>query len=581
VNGIKKHLKKLNYSNNLLKYEPFANLKNLREEMLYVIRKNYISNEEIVNIAFKQYKYWSNLRDEGIENIIKINTPKYPGIKFVENAICIQEIYEKYFPFYDAGNYDEYEQRVGYIHLEIDSKGGFKSEEERTNTHMFRSWIEIMPNLLNVELKDKFWITRMKYFHKHRRPTKRRIYDVEIYLREINQIDEHEDIEIIKIMKEWNTMRCINVLRVVNANITNITLFEAYIKNPNLLEYHEQILKFLEPIEVDDFPCKPSPPENPKERRLRLPKVHQIDEECIWTKDTNRILTKEALQIFFNIFNTYKLINETYNKDWEFDNLLGETKEQIWKIRETIMMINFKKKNAIGITEDNDLEIGNVYGIDDELNLESVITTLQYLKDRYYKNGNPRISVNRCLKGPVFSWIDYQRNHVKKVKRLEPNIIELDEENQYWEKRPSVGYIFKETWEEIKKKAWIRIKLNYIAEHPHLLPKFLPLIETISPQIISLVYSKATNNVRTKWKAKEQRTPNFRLRWKREVIYYNEKDHDVTKRTFLQFTYNSCYHKFSGSKPNLPVIKGYILNPKPVDRIAESKKLSSFLFQNC
>jgi hypothetical protein len=235
-------------------------------------------------------------------------------------------------------------------------------------------------------------------------------------------------------MKEWNTTNCINILRILNTNITNITLLEAYIKNPNLLEYHEQITKFLEPIEVDDLPCKPSPPENPKERRLRLPKVHQIDVDCKWTIDPNRILTKEALQIFFNIFNTYKLINETYNKDWEFDNLFSKTKEQIWKIRETIMIVNFKKRNVIQITEDNVLEIGNVNNIDDEINLESTITTLQYLKDRYYKNGNPYISINRCLKGPVFSWIDYQRNHVKKLKRLEPGIIEPDEENLNWKK---------------------------------------------------------------------------------------------------------------------------------------------------
>jgi hypothetical protein len=40
VNNIKKHLKKFSHPNNVLKYEPFANLKNLREDMLGVIRKN-------------------------------------------------------------------------------------------------------------------------------------------------------------------------------------------------------------------------------------------------------------------------------------------------------------------------------------------------------------------------------------------------------------------------------------------------------------------------------------------------------------------------------------------------------------
>jgi hypothetical protein len=362
--------------------------------------------------------------------MIKINTPKQLGIKLAKKAFCIYKSYEKYFPLYDAGNYFEYGQKVGYMHLEIESRGGFVNKEEEEIVQRWTSCTEVMPKILEQELiASKFWVTRMKYFHKHRRPTRRIWYGAEEDLREINQIGEHEDIEIIKLTKEWNTMRCINVLRVLNANITNNTLFEAYIKNPNLLEHHEQIMKFLEPIEVDDLPCKPSPNENPKERRLRLPRVHQIDEDCTWTKDPNRILTKVALQMFFNIFNTYKLVNETYNKDWEFDNLFGKTKEQIWKIRETIMIINFKRNNFIGISEDNDLEIGNVNGIENEVSLESAITTLQYLKDRYYKNGNPHISISRCLKGPVFSWIDYQRNHVKKIKWLEPKIIELEEEN--------------------------------------------------------------------------------------------------------------------------------------------------------
>jgi hypothetical protein len=146
-------------------------------------------------------------------------------------------------------------------------------------------------------------------------------------------------------------------MRILNANIENPTLLEVYIRNPSLLEDPEQITKFLEPIEIDDLPCKPSPPENPKERRLRLPKIHQIDFGRRWTKDPNRILTKDALQLFFNIDNTYKLVNESYYKDWEFDTLFGKTKEQIWKIRETIMLIKFKAKNARQITLDNDLDI--------------------------------------------------------------------------------------------------------------------------------------------------------------------------------------------------------------------------------
>jgi hypothetical protein len=63
------------------------------------------------------------------------------------------------------------------------------------------------------------------------------------------------------------------------------------------------------------------------------------------------------------------------------------------------------------------------------------------------------------------------------VESLEPDIIEENEENLYWKKRPSLGYIFKKTWEEIKKKAWIKIKLDYVAEHPCLLPNFSPSLK--------------------------------------------------------------------------------------------------------
>jgi hypothetical protein len=117
-------------------------------------------------------------------------------------------------------------------------------------------------------------------------------------------------------MKKWNTIRAINTFHVLNRNITNPTLFEVYIKKPELLEYHEQIEKFLEPMEIYDIPCKPSTwIECPKDRRLRLPKIHQISLNCKFKLEPNKILAPAALQIFFNIYNTSKLINESYQKD--------------------------------------------------------------------------------------------------------------------------------------------------------------------------------------------------------------------------------------------------------------------------
>jgi hypothetical protein len=52
------------------------------------------------------------------------------------------------------------------------------------------------------------------------------------------------------------------------------------------------------------------------------------------------------LQILFNIQNTYKLINEAYQKEWEFDELFRKNKDQVWKIRETMMLYNFRETQS-------------------------------------------------------------------------------------------------------------------------------------------------------------------------------------------------------------------------------------------
>jgi hypothetical protein len=85
------------------------------------------------------------------------------------------------------------------------------------------------------------------------------------------------------------------------------------ISNPGSLENIEQFETFLKPREVDGLPCMPSNwVENPKDRRLRIPKVLQINFNCNWTKNPDKILTPADLQIFFNVHNTLKLINEAY-----------------------------------------------------------------------------------------------------------------------------------------------------------------------------------------------------------------------------------------------------------------------------
>jgi hypothetical protein len=88
---------------------------------------------------------------------------------------------------------------------------------------------------------------------------------------------------------------------------------------------------------------------------------------------------------------------------------------------------------------------------------------------------------------------------VEKIEVLEQGITEEEEEQIYWTNRPSVGYIFKDTLKEIIKKARIKIKFNYILDHPELLPKFLPLIaQAISPISIEVEYFPVINKIRTK-----------------------------------------------------------------------------------
>jgi hypothetical protein len=133
-----------------------------------------------------------------------------------------------------------------------------------------------------------------------------------------------------------------------------------------------------------------------------------------------------------------KLIKKTGNS-----KIFAQNKNQIWKIRETIMIYNFRETQnpSIESNEIADLRLNDSDHIDDTINIESAITTFQYLKLRYFKNNQYHITINSCLRGPVVSWIDYQRNHTEIRESLEHNIMEEEEQN-YWNSRPSVGSIF-------------------------------------------------------------------------------------------------------------------------------------------
>jgi hypothetical protein len=65
----------------MIKYEPVADLENLRQCILIEVRKYYVSLSFLINNAYKPYVYWINLAAEERKSIIrKCATSKCPSI---------------------------------------------------------------------------------------------------------------------------------------------------------------------------------------------------------------------------------------------------------------------------------------------------------------------------------------------------------------------------------------------------------------------------------------------------------------------------------------------------------------------
>jgi hypothetical protein len=146
--------------------------------------------------------------------------------------------------------------------------------------------------------------------------------------------------------------------------------------------------------------------------------------------------------------------------------------------------------------------------------------------------------------------------------------MEDEEEQIYWRNRPCIGYIFEDTWKEIKNKAWERIKMNYMIDHLDLLMKHLPFfIPNNPPTAISISYSPYPRNNRIKWKTMEQFYHNFKFRWRKEINFFFCKSNTIIKEFSTQAIYNPLlidmkYHKYNGAKPNLENISILLINPQ-------------------
>jgi hypothetical protein len=118
------------------------------------------------------------------------------------------------------------------------------------------------------------------------------------------------------------------------------------------------------------------------------------------------------------------------------EKLFSKNKNQNWAIRQTILILDFKMNhnpfNLIDDESQTELRLSEAEHIDNNLNLDSILTIFQYLKDRYMKNDKLHITVHSCLKGPIISWMDYQRNYAEMVEALDKDIMLEEEEQSYW-----------------------------------------------------------------------------------------------------------------------------------------------------
>jgi hypothetical protein len=103
--------------------------------------------------------------------------------------------------------------------------------------------------------------------------------------------------------------------------------------------------------------------------------------------------------------------------------------------------------------------------IDNSLSLEWILITFQSKKDNFMKNGNFHITLNRCVEAIHMFLYDY-REFVYILESLDQDSMDEINKEQYWRSRSSVGYIFEKTSKEIKRKMWIRLKTEYIYDHP-------------------------------------------------------------------------------------------------------------------
>jgi hypothetical protein len=100
----------------------------------------------------------------------------------------------------------------------------------------------------------------------------------------------------------------------------------------------------LEPRDIDNTKCIASQysPENIKDIRCSLTNIHKPENNIKWTKEPLRILTKEAIQIFNDIYVKFWLIYEY--KKVNHDIILNYQRKETFKLKQPNVWTESKKK---------------------------------------------------------------------------------------------------------------------------------------------------------------------------------------------------------------------------------------------
>jgi hypothetical protein len=205
--------------------------------------------------------------------------------------------------------------------------------------------------------------------------------------------------------------------------------------------------------------------ENKKDLRCRLNNIHSPSADIHWIKDPFRILTKEALQIFNNMY--IKLLFMLEYKTSKIRSVINYPYDKILSLKQINCYATNKKKleKCMNLIEEQDFIYMEENNIDQTISMETSIIILLIFKDSFFKNDSPHITFHRCMNKKIKNW-KYYYYEWNEMTKSNLEIMTEDEEINYFENYnpPNYRYIYYETFMKIKKKAWKILKSNYIKD---------------------------------------------------------------------------------------------------------------------